>query len=94
MSAAFLTGFVIILYKVWLYMDGEGKIYLKIGDEQTELESIDLVNVQVRLMNEQVMQPYCNVICNVRVKQSWQFDVNECLYFTRMDKILVEEPFI
>ena len=37
---------------------------LKIGDEHIELESIGLVNSQVRLMNKHVIQPYYNNICN------------------------------
>ena len=71
LSAAFPIGFDFdTLYKVGLYYDGEGKSYLKICDEHVELVSTNLVNSQVRLMNEQIIQPYYNVVCNPRLRQS------------------------
>ena len=40
------------------------------------------------------MQEYYNVVCNVILRQSQQYNVGNCLYFTGIDKILVEDIFI
>ena len=45
-------------------------------------------------MNEQVIQPYYNVICSVRLTPNQQYTVDECLYFTGIDKILVGELYV
>ena len=37
---------------------------------------------------------YFNVICNARLRQSQQYNVGQCIHFTRIDKLLIEEPFI
>ena len=44
-------------------------------------------------MNEQVITQYYNDMqCELR--QSQQCNINECLCFTGIDNIIVEEPFI
>ena len=58
----------------------------KIGDEHIELEeSIDLENSQIRLKNEQVIQPYYHVIqqCDC---------LSQCKFLTLFISILMGTP--
>ena len=50
-------------------LDGERIGYLAIGSEYIELESIDLVNIQVSLRTNQVIRPYYNtMLCTTGIK--------------------------
>ena len=78
------------MYKVGLYLNGEGRGSVKIGNGHVKLENNHVVKSQVRPMKEQAIRPYHSVECNMRLGQSQQYSIGQCQYFIGIYKILVE----